>query len=188
MNSRERNLLWLGGLVFALSFLPFVVVPAIQDGIQRQWNDLQIKKQKIDRLRDLRAATLEWRERHRNAKDALAQTENGLIQGETREAVTANMDKLTQKLVKQAGVRMVKREAPEAVPTEKWMQLTQVIEFEGDADQVMKLLTLLRDHPVSLPITKFEVNAHGQRLRGSAEVIGFSHRPPEAEEEADAAI
>jgi len=180
MNGREKNFLKLAGLIFVVYFLPFQIAPALSQFYHSHLEDIEQTKQNIHRYRQLNTQTQDWKDKHAQVTQHLQQTENALLQGDSRETVTARMQRLAREIALNAGVRVIKMEVPELNATGDWLLVTQVIEFEANSEQIMSVLTGLRDHLLFLPVTMLEVRiSRGTMLHGSLKIIGFSRRPAE---------
>ncbi|GEM_PF-1332899 len=175
MNTREKKLLQLAALIFALYFLPFQIGPKGMEFARAHLDYIENTKAEIKRIRQLLQQNQAWRDKHVHTLAEQTRIENGLLQGASPEIITARMQRALKDTAQNAGARVVKMEVPELNATGNLVLVTQIMEVETDSAALMKLVEGLRDNPVFMPVTLLEARSMRQKiLQVSLKVIGFS--------------
>jgi len=176
MTKQEKRLLWVALAIFAGYAIPFRLAPTAMESLKHYQTQQTQHTMERGRLQRLSQQGEKWQQEHTHAQAQKAAIEKALLQGENRELISAHLKNLLRTLARKAKTDLKSLEVSEFTETDKWLFVTQKMQFEGSSQQTMALLQSIKNESVTLSIVSVDVRViRKDRIQGSITVTGFSH-------------
>ncbi|HWK54565.1 MAG TPA: type II secretion system protein GspM [Hyphomicrobiales bacterium] len=173
MNRRERQLVLVAALVFAL-VLAVRIVPGIAQYYRQGRDDVALLQERIDRYRALSEATAEWQERQQQKTLEVADLQAWVFSGSDANLVGNNVQRSLRVAVEKAGLEVREMNVAKYSYTGDWLMVTQEMSFTLDQNDILPFLTALQEMRPRLFVQGFTINRTRRQYSGNIVVAGFA--------------
>jgi len=178
MTRKEKRLLYIMLAIFILYAVPFEIYPRVMAFYQDEVDEIEQLKTQIDKSQRLFQRTEFWREQNTRAKQERATVYASLLQGENRDLLVVEIQKLIRELAKGTGIASYSTQDLPAFSenTGDWMFITQKVSFESQSKPLVAFLKAVDDAPQKLEVVKLYIytSPRNNMLRGTVEITGFA--------------
>ncbi len=176
MTAKEKRLLtWM--LVLFLGYVvPFMLLPKAIHAYHDYWEDLDRLHLDIERYQRLSQETENWQQSNEKAKAEAAKINDSLLKGSNRDLIAARLQSILRNIAQQQNVTLRSMSVPEFSTNDRWMIISQSIEFEIDSQVLPDLISKLNRNPERLIVISLEARSASvpTRLSVQLKVAGFS--------------
>ncbi len=175
MITREKRLLRITLFLFVGYMLPFQIAPVMYNYYRNYRESIDNLHQNIDRYTTLGKRAEYWETDNQRAKKEYKEIEAGLLSGNTRELVGANLQSLVRRLAKHKGITSKSLDPPDtSFSTGEWVLVIQSMQFEASSKTLMAFLKAINKNKVNLEIVSLDIRSYRKKLTGTIKITAFS--------------
>lgn len=176
MTAKEKRLLtWM--LVLFLGYVvPFMLLPKAIHAYHDYWDDLDRLHLDIERYQRLSQETENWQQANDKAKAEAKTINDSLLKGSNRDLIAARLQSILRNIAQQQSITLRSMAVPEFSTNDRWMIISQTIEFDIDSQVLPDLISKLNRNPERLIVISLEARSASvpTRLSVQLKVAGFS--------------
>jgi hypothetical protein len=175
MISREKRLLRIMLFIFIGYMLPFQIAPVAYDYYSNYRESIDSLHHNIERYKTLGKRAEYWETDNQRAKKEHKEIEAGLLSGNTRELMGANLQSLVRRLAKKIGLTSKSLDPPDtSFSTGEWVLVIQSMQFEANSRTLIAFLKAINENKVNLEIVSLDIRSYRKKLTGTIKITAFS--------------
>ncbi|MCV6638745.1 hypothetical protein [Candidatus Albibeggiatoa sp. nov. NOAA] len=186
MTRKEKRLLYLMLGIFIFYAVPFELYPRAMTFYQDEVDEIEQLQTQIEKSKRLFQRTEFWQEQNARIKQERIAVYGSLLQGENRDLLVVEIQKLIRELAKKTGMASYStQDLPTfSENTGDWMFITQKVTFESQSKALVDFLKAVEDAPQKLEVVKLYIytSPRNKMLRGTVEITGFARSSDIVEE------
>ncbi|MCU7818861.1 MAG: type II secretion system protein M [gamma proteobacterium symbiont of Lucinoma myriamae] len=174
MTKKEKKILWLFLVILCVGVIargiPFAA-KSYQSGIMA----VEESKEKIKRLKKLRAREAYWQTEFKKINNKEQQLLKQLFVGQSPEIIAARVQEKLKMLARQSGIKVDSMNLPDLKQTDDWLLISQTMTFKASTDNLMAFLDMIKQSKSTLIVTDIQMNSFRKILNCTIKVVGFSY-------------
>ncbi len=173
MIKKEKLLLKILLFIVLLGVI-FKGIPFAYETYQQRKNDINVLKDKKQKLKFLIKQMPTWKIEYDNAVKQKALLEKELFAASSNELVAAKVQSVIKNLAKQSSVRVESMHLAEFQESNNWLLVSLSVTIKADTANIMDLLHKIRANKQKLLIKEVNIRTFRKTLSGTITLVGFS--------------